>query len=140
MKRCILFLLLIAVSVFVSAWQQQKVKLCVNITNISNIAGKLRVAVYNDEKDFPLVGKEYILKLININNKSEQCVFDVDKGREFLVAVYQDENNNDKYDKSILRLPSEPYGFSNNIKPRFSSPSFSDVKFRVNTDTTIIVP
>jgi uncharacterized protein (DUF2141 family) len=57
--------------------------------------------------------------------------FFVDNNKEYSVAVYHDINSNNKCDKNIIRLTLEPYGFSNNIKPHFSSPSFSDVKFPV---------
>jgi len=50
---------------------------------------------------------------------------------EWAVALSQDLNNNDKLDKNFLGIPTEPFAFSNNLKPRLSAPSFQECKFTV---------
>jgi uncharacterized protein (DUF2141 family) len=50
---------------------------------------------------------------------------------EWAVAVSQDLNNNDKLDKNFLGIPTEPFAFSNNVKPRLSAPRFEECKFTV---------
>lgn len=50
---------------------------------------------------------------------------------DYGIMVYQDVNNNDRTDSNFLGIPREPYGFSRDVKPFLSKPSFDDVKFTV---------
>jgi uncharacterized protein (DUF2141 family) len=51
---------------------------------------------------------------------------------EWAVVITQDLNDNDKLDKNLMGIPIEPYGFSNNVRPKFAPPAFDDCKFMVN--------
>ncbi|MCC3156742.1 DUF2141 domain-containing protein [Hymenobacter sp. 15J16-1T3B] len=51
---------------------------------------------------------------------------------DWAVAITQDTNNNDKLDKNMMGIPTEPFAFSNNVRPRFAPPEFDDCKFTVN--------
>lgn len=53
---------------------------------------------------------------------------DIPKDR-YAIALYQDLNGNGKLDTNFLGIPKEPYAFSNNIKPVFSTPSFKQCSF-----------
>ena len=56
----------------------------------------------------------------------------------YAVAVYHDENDNHHFDRTLLGLPAEGYGFSNNVKPLFGLPSFASVTFPVGPTQTRI--
>ncbi|HXS05248.1 MAG TPA: DUF2141 domain-containing protein [Rhizomicrobium sp.] len=47
----------------------------------------------------------------------------------YAIETYQDINDNDQMDTTWLGLPLEPYGFSRDVHPFLSKPSFSKVKF-----------
>lgn len=49
---------------------------------------------------------------------------------EYAVRVYQDLNDNGALDRRGF-LPAEPFGFSNDFRPRFGPPSFSDLAIRL---------
>jgi uncharacterized protein (DUF2141 family) len=55
-------------------------------------------------------------------------VFDLPP-RRYAIAVHHDVNGNGKMDFSLLRLPKEPYGFSNDVKPKLSRPAFGAAAF-----------
>jgi len=57
---------------------------------------------------------------------------------EWAVAITQDTNNNDKLDKNFLGIPTEPFAFSNNVRPKLSPPAFEDCKFTVTGAGTIV--
>jgi uncharacterized protein (DUF2141 family) len=38
--------------------------------------------------------------------------------------------------KNFLGIPQEKFGFSNNVKPLFSAPSFADTKINLTKDMT----
>tara|TARA_Y100000590_G_scaffold428607_1_gene540119 strand:- start:430 stop:864 length:435 start_codon:yes stop_codon:yes gene_type:complete len=50
------------------------------------------------------------------------------------IAVYQDLNANEVLDKTSLGVPTEPYGFSKNIRNRFRPPDFSDFSFELGNE------
>jgi uncharacterized protein (DUF2141 family) len=58
----------------------------------------------------------------------------------YAIAVFHDVNGNGKLDRSFIGLPSEPYGFSNDVGRR-GPPSFDAARIVVREPaTTIIVP
>lgn len=57
---------------------------------------------------------------------------------EWAVAITQDTNNNDKLDKNFMGIPTEPYAFSNNIRPKLAPPVFDDCKFTVSGSGTVV--
>jgi len=57
---------------------------------------------------------------------------------EWAVALTQDTNNNDKLDKNMLGIPTEPYAFSNNVRPRMAAPKFEECKFTVSGPGKVI--
>jgi uncharacterized protein (DUF2141 family) len=57
---------------------------------------------------------------------------------EWAVALTQDTNNNDKLDKNFLGIPTEPYAFSNNVRPRLAAPKFEECKFMVSGPGKVI--
>ena len=42
----------------------------------------------------------------------------------YAAIAFHDENGNGKLDKSFLGVPTEPYGFSNNVQGFFAPPTF----------------
>ena len=58
----------------------------------------------------------------------------------YALAVYQDENDNDRLDTNFLRIPTERYGFSNQAHGLLGPPSFKAAQFVVAaTDTVVAV-
>jgi uncharacterized protein (DUF2141 family) len=56
--------------------------------------------------------------------KSAVVFGNLDPG-QYAAIVFHDENANGKLDRNFLGVPSEPYGFSNNVQGFFSPPSFA---------------
>jgi uncharacterized protein (DUF2141 family) len=52
----------------------------------------------------------------------------------YAIALYQDKNKNGTMDKNFVGVPKEPFAFTNNIKPRFSAPSFEDCEITYSED------
>ena len=113
----------------------------IEVYDLRNSKGTVHFALYNDKKTFPdqkfekhfIKGKSEI-----IDNKSVITFHDVPKDT-YAVAIFHDENNNNKIDKGLI-LPKEGLGFSNytslNIK---NKPRFSRASFELTQDETIKV-
>jgi uncharacterized protein (DUF2141 family) len=58
----------------------------------------------------------------------------------YAVVVFHDENDNGKIDRSVLGIPREDYGFSNNPKLLLRKPTFDEARFAVDAqDATIAI-
>jgi uncharacterized protein (DUF2141 family) len=102
--------------------------LTLDITNISQSGGTLRVAVFKPTKSFG-TGKPDFFKVVPIQAAAPQRVsFELEPGN-YAIAVYHDLNNNEKLDKNLVGYPREPFGFSKNYRPVLSAPTFEDCSF-----------
>ncbi len=56
----------------------------------------------------------------------------------YAAQAFHDENNNGRLDRTLLGLPREAMGFSNNAPLRLGPPSFATAAFPVSGDVTPI--
>ena len=113
--------------------------LSVNIPNIKGNKGEIVIGVYNSRENFPKVGMEYRVVRFPANAAGSTFRIQDIKPGEYAVAMYHDENSDGICNLNFLGIPKEGYGFSNNIKPIFSAPSFEDCKIKLTGDTHIAV-
>jgi uncharacterized protein (DUF2141 family) len=59
----------------------------------------------------------------NTAMKSEVVLTNLDPG-PYAIILFHDENGNGKLDKNALGVPTEPYGFSNNVQGFLGPPAF----------------
>jgi len=107
------------------------------VTNINSQKGKVRLGVFNSSKTFLDQGKEY--KTYSESPDGKTLTFylnDFTKG-EYAISLYHDINSDNKCNLSFLLRPSEPYGFSNNVKLKLFKPDFEDCKILVDGDKTV---
>ena len=69
----------------------------------------------------------------NAAMKSAVVITNLDPG-QYAIIVFHDENGNSKLDKNALGVPTEPYGFSNNVRGFLGPPSFKKAVIQVNAD------
>ena len=58
---------------------------------------------------------------------------------EYAVAVYQDLNGNGRLDATVARNPTEPWGVSNNARPKDRAVAWDDAKFTLPPEGAKIV-
>ena len=63
-------------------------------------------------------------------------VFRVTPGT-YAAAVHHDANANGRMDTNFLGIPREGYGVSNDPRPRFRAPRFSEAQVVISRDTTL---
>lgn len=111
-------------------------KLTVQIQNIEKVQGKIVVGIFNTDKDFLKEGVAIKTYTINVDKTTETLIItDLPKG-DYAISLYHDENSDDECNRNFLGIPKEGYGFSNNIKPKFSAPTYQDCKFSLMKDVT----
>lgn len=105
----------------------------INIENINPSNGQLMIAVYNSKQLYMKTEKAFSKQILKLNGKNSEFIQfkDLPMG-EYSVAVIHDENNNGKLDTNIFGIPTEAYGFSNNIRPKFRAANWDETKFLMN--------
>ena len=109
--------------------------LTIQVNGIGSSDGKIKVAVCT--KSFDAEGCPYGASPTPVPPGMSVVFPDLPDGR-YAIAVYHDEDGSGEMNKNMLTLPTEPYGFSNDIG-RFSPPVFADALIDVRGATTIEV-
>lgn len=112
----------------------------VEISNIRVGEGCLRLGIYDTPEAF--ADKDSggpFGKVIRPLMETKQTVIipDLPYGR-YVLALYQDCNDNGKLDTNFFGVPTEPYAFSNNPGNKWSSPSFADAAITFSPTTSRI--
>ena len=94
--------------------------------------GLIAVTVYADEASRFLVkhGSLYVGRVKAVAGTTEVCIHIPHPGT-YALAIYHDANGNQKFDRSMIGLPAEAYGFSNNPNTFFGLPNFGSVRYHV---------
>ena len=133
MRIILLFSLLFNFYKTGSGYFAQQPEVEVILSNIKNNKGVFVISFYNDEKSFPKPGKEALIEKAIVKDTLVHTI----KVRLpcegwYAIAMFQDEDENGKIKKDKIGIPVEAYGFSNNIHPKTSAPSFAACKFYVS--------
>lgn len=109
----------------------------VSLSNVKK-TGKIHVAVYRQGDEFP--SSKFLFKSVIGEETKGKCEiqFEAIPFGSYAVAIYQDVNGNGQLDKGMFGIPSEPFAFSNNFRPKFGGPSFEKCKFDFNKDNQAI--
>ena len=105
------------------------VPVTITLTNLPSTTATIRINFYNSAETFLKSGQEVLHREIVPRNQNQvQMQVDLPPG-EWAVALSQDVNDNGEMDYNFLGIPTEPYAFSNNVRPRFKAPDFEECKF-----------
>jgi len=104
-------------------------QLTINISNIKEIKGDMHIGIYNDPEVFLSLTEQYIFKLIKVDSYTMILTLDSVPVGYYAISIMQDLNSSGEMDKNFFGIPKEPYGFSQNINPRFSAPKFEESQF-----------
>ncbi len=107
-------------------------ELRVSISNIRHAQGSIYVAVYNNESDYLSTQSDRIQyrKILSVKHTgSVDISFANLPPGNYAISCFHDVNGNGKLDTNLVGIPSEPYCFSNNTRPKFRAPYWSESKF-----------
>ncbi len=117
----------------------QKSSLIIEIEGLENRKGNINLTLFDSEEGFPEDIEKALRKVSHSLGTGPVVIEirDLDPGT-YGFAILHDEDGNHKMNKNMLGIPKEGFAFSNNFKPRFSGPDFSDVSFRIPPGETRI--
>ena len=104
----------------------------VSAQGLRNGSGLLAITLYGDNPRKFLVsrGSLYVGRVDASAGATNGCIFVPSTG-VYAIALYHDENANQRFDRSGIGLPAEGYGFSNNPATLAGLPSFRSVRLNV---------
>lgn len=131
MFRLTLFLLLVPILGFTQN------EILIDVHEVPSSKGKISVAVYDSEDDFLKFDKVFKCdSIVAQKGITHLSLKNLPEG-EYAIAVFYDENGNDKLDTNWLGIPKEKVAFSNAKMKTFGPPNFKECAFRLSKNTKI---
>jgi uncharacterized protein (DUF2141 family) len=131
----VFFVLLIAL---IMTGQEKKSELTVVLKGLK-IQGTVYVSLYNQDKGFPTKSENAFKNdMKKVSASTEKMVFKDLPFGEYAVSVWHDENDNGKMETSLIGIPKEGLGVSNDAKGKMGPPKYKDAKFQVNSESKVI--
>ena len=112
------------------------VKLNVAVTGAKPAKGLLTVTVYDSARRWLAPGQKLLRQRPKVTAGAVQACFWLPKAGTYGVAVYHDANADKDFNRTLTGMPSEGFGFSNNVAPRFALPKFEQVRFAAGAGET----
>jgi uncharacterized protein (DUF2141 family) len=118
-------------AIMISNLTFSQIKLNIEVTGIRNNSGKIMLELFNEKEE--VITRE----MATINNN--KCTFSIEnlKPGKYAVRYFHDENLNGKLDTNFLGMPTEGYGFSNNVTGKFGPPPFEKWLFEIRENTNV---
>ena len=105
------FLALILTFLAGSIFAADTIRFALEITGINVNQGQIYVKIYSNDRDYRS-DIPYAAHVLESTSQSIVYSFDILEG-EYLIALFQDTNNNGQLDTNFLGFPKEPAGLSN---------------------------
>jgi len=111
LNKKIVFFIFFAVVFIGSIFADDRIRFALEITGINVNQGRIYVKIYSNDRDYRN-DIPYAAYVLESTSQSIVYSFDILEG-EYLIALFQDTNNNGILDTNFLGFPREPVGLSN---------------------------
>jgi uncharacterized protein (DUF2141 family) len=107
-------------------------RLTVSVSNIRAAKGEVAITIYPDDAKRFLAPKGKLLRQrVPARTPTTSTCFYLPGPGFYAIAVYHDANADQDFNRSIVGMPTEGYGFSNDAPTKVGLPGFNTVRFRV---------
>lgn len=113
--------------------------LIVRLTGFSSMRGAARVALFDSGEFWP-EDIDNAVRRISASVGADtvfMTIKDLDPG-EYAISAFHDEDLDSIFDRGLFGVPTEDYGFSNNVRGSTGPPPFEDALFTVGQDTLVL--
>lgn len=105
----------------------------VKVTNIRSAKGKIMLALYRQPNGFPdSPEKAFLLRTLPAQKGALQVALPNVPPGTYALAIFHDANDDGKLNTNLLGIPKEDYGFSNQARPGFRAPTFSEASIKIS--------
>lgn len=105
-------------------------RIVVEVRGLRSDRGQVMGALFDDPRRWVRPGEEAATCRVAIQHRIARCVMQVPAGR-YAFAFAHDEDRDGQFDRDFLGIPQEGYGFSNDVRPSLSLPSWHSAAFDV---------
>ena len=107
-------------------------RLTVSVSNIRAAKGEVAITIYPDDPKRFLAPKGKLLReRVPARAPTTSACFYLPAPGFYAIAVYHDANADEDFNRSVVGMPTEGYGFSNDAPTKVGLPGFNTVRFRV---------
>ncbi len=132
MRTYLTFLLLFCFEATV--FGQSKNTLAATFTNIETQNGYLMVQLLNES------GEPVQNKRVAVNGEAMEIIFEELDNGNYAIRSFHDEDGNGELNTNFFGIPTEAYGFSNNVRGGMTGPpSLSSQLVELNTNTSVSI-
>ncbi|MDP1618441.1 DUF2141 domain-containing protein [Phenylobacterium sp.] len=112
-------------------------KVSVVVTGVTPVRGQVAVTLYPDNARRFLAPRGKLLRArVEATPRVTEVCFWVPEPAHYAIAVYHDVNSDQDFNRTVVGMPAEGFGFSNNAPTRVGLPSFESVRFRAGPGNT----
>ncbi|WP_273568966.1 DUF2141 domain-containing protein [Maribacter halichondriae] len=115
-------------------WAMSQNKLTVSVVGVPASIGNVSAGVYNSEVGFLKIDHVIAGKFVQAVRGTTRIELDNLPNGTYAVAIFYDENGNEKLDTNFLGIPKEKVAFSNAKMKTFGPPGFDECSFKVIGD------
>lgn len=116
-----------------------EVRLHVIVSGMHSARGNITITVYPDNAArFLAKGGKLSRQRVPTTLPATGACFSLPAPGSYAVTVYHDEDGDNKFKRTLIGLPDEGYGFSNNPKTLIGLPSLREVRFPAAVGDTSI--
>ena len=109
------------------------ISLEMEINNLQSNKGPLYIRILDENENPVIVGTSTVV------NYSSKISFDSIFPGKYAIQFFHDENENQKMDFSLIGIPKEKFGSSNNVKPVLGPPKFKKMLFNLTENKKVIM-
>jgi uncharacterized protein (DUF2141 family) len=123
---------------FAHSAKAQNGTLTIDVSNVPHREGNVKAIIQNRSN---FLTPQYVacIEVIPTGNSVQMVFKDLPVG-DYSVAIYQDLNANNLFDRNWIGYPKEPFAVSNNLRPyKLLYPSFDAAKITLSEKGSLVV-
>ena len=109
------------------------ISLEMEINNLESNKGPIYIRILDENENPVIVWTSPVI------NYSSEISFDSIFPGKYAIQFFHDENENQKMDFSLIGIPKEKFGSSNDVKPILGPPKFKKMLFEIYQDKKIVM-
>ena len=99
----------------------------VRLTGFQSLDGVVRIAVFDSDEFWPEDIDNSVWKFVSsVSGDAVEVEVEGLEPGSYAISAFHDRDGDAVLDRNILGIPTEKYGFSNNVRSRTGPPDFSD--------------
>lgn len=106
-------------------------ELSVTVQGLKDGKGEVGCALFRGADGFPMDNRNAATQWHPLRAGNIECKFNQLPPGRYAVAVSVDSNGNRNTARNFVGMPKEPWGVSNNQRPRMRAPRFEEAAFKI---------